>query len=378
MKKILLLLAFTASSALLSQSALNTYDSILSGNLQRKFRLYVPAIYNSNTPTPLIINMHGYGSNATQQAGYSNFYPIADTAGFIMVYPEGTFSNGLQYWNAGFGGTVNDVLFISNLIDSLKLIYNIDLDRVYSCGMSNGGIMSYYLSIYLSNRIAAIASVTGSMLNSWFSGTPNPPRPFPVMQIHGTSDATVPYNGDGTFTHVDSMVKKWRVYNNCNSTPVTTSVPNISTIDNSTATHYFYPNGSNGSTVELYKVQNGSHSWPGAYPFIANTNQDFKASVEIWRFFRQYTISQFFNTQSIKENVSGNYFSVYPNPAKDFIQIETGELCLKEVSIYDFSGKLILTATSNRLELTGFQRGLYLLIVETEKGRSAKKLLIEE
>lgn len=374
MKKILfaLLLLFSAHF-LTAQSGVTSYDSIISNGIYRKFSLYIPANYNANNSVPLVINLHGYTSSATQQAMYTNFMPIADTAGFILVHPEGTKANGQQFWNAGFGAPVNDVQFISNLIDSIKANYNVNLDRVYSCGMSNGGIMSYYLALNLSSRVTAIASVTGSMLNAWFPLTPNPARAFPVMEIHGTADGTVPYNGDGTFKHIDSIVKKWRQYNSCSTAPVTTSIANTNTSDNSTVTHYVYQNGTNGSSVELYKVLNGSHSWPGAPAFIPNTNQDFIASVEIWRFFRQYKTSQFLPSVNIPEIIHQNGIVLYPNPAQDRVNIRSDKNILN-IKLYDVTGKMIAEQSKTCIDVNAIPAGLYTIEITTAEGKFYKKL----
>jgi polyhydroxybutyrate depolymerase len=354
-----------------AQNGVTIVDSIKSNNIMRKFRLYVPNSYTGQA-VPLILNLHGYTSNSTQQQQYSNFMPIADTAKFLMVFPDGKAPAGNQYWNAGFGGIENDVLFMNDLIDSLDLFYNIDLLSVYSCGMSNGGIMSYYLACNLPNRIAAIASVTGSKLNVWSNCAPA--RPFPVMEIHGTSDATVPYNGNGTFAHIDSVVKKWRVHNNCNVAPITFSVPNISTTDNSTAVNYKYINGNSGATVELYKVFNGSHSWPGAFPVIANTNQDFNASVEIWRFFRQYKLNQFILNVAVQENSLKNNVKVYPNPVTEKLFVESvSEIKLK---VTDLLGKVIIAeSTTNTIDVSGLTVGIYFLNITNGTEQNVVKFI---
>ena len=171
-----------------SQQTIN--GSITHGGLTRTYILYVPASYSAGTPAPLVFNFHGYTSNATEQMFYGDFRPIADTAGFLLIHPMGTLDgSGQPYWNSGWGGTVDDIGFTSALIDSLSLTYSINQDRVFSTGMSNGGFMSYTLACELSDRIAAIASVTGAMnLNQ--SSTCNASHQMPVMEIHGTSYAT--------------------------------------------------------------------------------------------------------------------------------------------------------------------------------------------
>lgn len=362
-----------------SQSGITIYDSIVSGGLQRKFRLYVPNSYSASTAVPLILNLHGYTSNSVQQQLYANFMPLADTAKFLVVHPDGTTVSNNQYWNAGFGGTVNDVQFLSELIDTIMANYNIDVNSVYSCGMSNGGIMSYYLACNLSNRVAAIASVTGAMLNFWSTCTPNPSRPFPVMEIHGTADGTVPYNGDGTFYPTDSTVKKWRVYNNCNPTPITYSVPNINTSDNSTAVNYKYTGGTNGADVELYKVTGGSHSWPGGANVIANTNQDFSATVEIWRFFRKYKLNQFISNVGINELAYKNSdVKIYPNPTTNILKLEfvNNESVITSIEIADITGKLIKKENPSLLiNVNDLNEGVYFLTVKTISGSFYKKFV---
>jgi len=354
------------------QSGITVVDSIMSNNIMRKYRLYVPNIYTGSQSVPLILNLHGYTSNALQQQLYSNFMPIADTANFLMVYPEGKAPLGNQYWNAGFGGTENDVLFMSDLIDSLKLTYNIDLNSIYSCGMSNGGIMSYYLACNLPNRIAAIASVTGSMLNSWFTCAPS--RPFPIMEIHGTADGTVNYLGDATFAPIDSVVKKWSNHNNCNPAPTTFSVPNISLTDNSTALHYVYSGGTSGSSVELYKVIGGGHSWPGAFAFLANTNQDFRASVEIWRFFRKYKLGQFVPNVGLSENALSQNIKLFPNPVTEKLFIEG--LTEANVKVINLVGEMIIQKNNaNSIDVSSLNSGIYFLQITSGNTQSVIKFI---
>ncbi|MDX2172612.1 MAG: T9SS type A sorting domain-containing protein [Bacteroidota bacterium] len=361
-----------------SQSGVVHIDSILSGGLMRKYRLYVPNSYTSANPVPLVFNLHGYTSNASQQESYANFMPIADTAKFLVLSPDGTSQFGNQFWNAGFGYGPNDVQFISDLIDSVKLTYNIDLNSIYSCGMSNGGIMSYYLACNLPNRIAAIASVTGDMLNTWFTCAPS--RAFPIMEIHGTLDGTVPYNGDATFAPIDSVVKKWRIHNNCSVSPITFSVPNISMTDNSTAVNYKYIGGTNGSSVELYKVTGGSHSWPGALPVILNTNQDFKASVEIWRFFRQYKLNQFIPNVGIINNLNkDNSVLIFPNPASSFILIKSEITTIDFEILNDLGQKIYVdfnkNETSTTIDIRKLPEGIYFLKVNANHNLVSKRII---
>jgi polyhydroxybutyrate depolymerase len=292
MKKLILLIICLPLFTL-GQQTINA--SINHGGITRDYILYVPNSYVTGNQVPLVFNFHGYTSNATQQMWYGDFRAIADTAGFIIVHPEGTLDNsGATHWNVGWGGsTVNDINFTSTLIDSIASEYSINLDRVYSTGMSNGGFMSYQLACELSDRIAAIASVTGSMNPGWFNSC-NPSHPMPVMEIHGTADPTVLY------TTVPNIIDFWRGINNCNNTPVLTNMPDINIIDGCTAEHQIWENGSNGVAVEHYKIIDGEHSWPGA-PFPNGiTNQDINAAEKIWEFFNKYDINGLILPTNIK------------------------------------------------------------------------------
>lgn len=375
-KHILLSLLILTGFCINAQSGITYSDSIKSDNIFRKYRLYVPNSYTGQA-VPLVFNLHGYTSNASQQQLYTNFMPIADTAKFIMVLPEGTAPAAQQYWNAGFGPGANDVLLMSDLIDSLKLTYNIDNNCIYSCGMSNGGIMSYYLACNLPNRFAAIASVTGSMLNPWSTCVPN--RPFPVMEIHGTNDATVPYNGDATFAPIDSVVKKWRVYNNCNPIATNYSVPNINTTDGATAINYKYTGGTNGADVELYKVINGAHTWPGAFP-IGVTCGDFNASVEIWRFFRKYKLNMFLT--SVKENMIGSEVELFPNPTSGDVFIKLSGKKIAHYNITNLYGQELIKGNTSdetplRISTHELPQGVYFINVVCDNNLTITRKFIK-
>jgi len=293
MKKLLTLLICLPLFSL-GQQTINA--SITHGGLQRDYILYVPASYSSATAVPLVFNFHGYTSNANDQMWYGDFRAISDTAGFIIVHPMGTIDNtGATHWNVGWGGsTVDDIDFTEALMDDLIATYSIDNNRIYSTGMSNGGFMSYQLACELSDRIAAIASVTGSMNMGWFNSC-NPNHPMPVMEIHGTLDPTVSYNASSFTESIPDIMDFWANFNNCNNTPIVTNVPDINIMDGCTAEHQIWENGDNEATVEHYKIINGGHTWPGTVFASAGTNQDINASAEIWRFFSKYDINGLIN-----------------------------------------------------------------------------------
>jgi len=227
---------------------------------------------------------------------YTQMNLVADTAGFIVVYP-----NGKNNWNSGVGVNPNyptpiidDVGFINALIDTLSNHYtNIDLDRIYACGFSNGGFMANKLACQLSNRIAAVASVAGVIASS-VANTCNSLHTMPMLLIHGTADNTVPLNGATGWYSVDQTLNFWTDINNCDQAS-TVLLPDLIPTDGCTVEKTTYSNSSDDCKVIFYKVINGGHSWPGAvedYNWAGKKNMDINASVEIWNFFKDYKHNQ--------------------------------------------------------------------------------------
>lgn len=375
-------LAFFITLVTFLQAQTTIVDSIFMGGIYRTYRLYVPAIYTGTTARPLVFNLHGYTSNALAQQQYTLFEPIADTANFLMVLPQGTKDGSNQtFWNAGMSASlVNDKAFLSALIDSLDLTYNIDLNAVYSCGMSNGGFMSHTLACELGNRFTAVASVTGNIFTTQYGSNCHPTRPVPVMQISGTADGTVPYNGSAGVMPVDSVVKYWVTKNMCNPVASFSNVPNTNTGDGCTAEHYKYSGGLSGSSVELYKIIGGGHTWPGSPFVIGVTNQDFSASKEIWRFFRQYKLSLLTSViESEKENLN---LSLYPNPAKDVLKIsfERENDVVYSVDIIDVLGKEVVSENieAESITISNLHSGIYFITLKKSGVEIARQKFMKE
>ncbi len=331
----------------------------------RTYSYYVPASYSSGNPVPLILNLHGYGSSGTEQAYYTNFMPIADTANFIIVHPDGTYNPtdpSKRFWEFGAQGTnVDDFGFLEALIDTISFHYSINQNRIYSTGLSNGGYMSYYFACE-SNRFAAIASVAATMTVPMYNSC-NPNYPIPVMEIHGTNDAVVPYNGSFGNKNVEDVIDLWVSKNNCSTTPVVTQVPDTDPTDGATAENYLYTGGTNGHTVEFYKVTGGGHTWPGgtvSIPTLGNRCMDFNASIEIWRFFSQHNNPY---AEIHEEDLNSNHLSIYPNPTSGNVTIELEEVPQKSytIRVYDMQGRKVEQLTTHQqkvyLDLNSLQQG---------------------
>lgn len=289
----------------------------------REYLVHTPIGYSTDKDYPLIINMHGLGSSRSQQQLYSQFDRVADTAGVIMVYPQGLEANvqgQIQtHWNAGFGTGVDDVGFLTNMLDQIFIDYSVDEKKIYSTGMSNGGFMSYYLACRATDRVVAVASVTGSMTLSEYRGC-QPSEPIPAMQIHGTADLVVPFRGNPT---IDEVVEFWVDHNECDVMPTEEMIPDTDPNDNTTTTRIIYDGCENKGEVWYYVVDNGGHTWPGTFPvpLLGNTSGDFFASEHIWEFFKQFPA----NTTSI-DQVKFQDGKVYPNPAMDQIHVESANV----------------------------------------------------
>lgn len=375
MRNALLLFCFCLPLFSTGQQTINA--SIIHDGLQRDYILYVPAKYTPGTPVPLILNFHGYTSNAFEQMFYGDFRPIADTAGFIIVHPMGTVDLlGNTHFNVGWGtSTVDDLGFASDLIDTLSAAYSIDQDRIYSTGMSNGGFMSYLLACELSDRIAAIASVTGTM-NVNQPPMCSPTHPMPVMEIHGTADDVVPYEGNILFGTTPTAIAYWVSYDHCQTPPSITSIPDTDTADGCTAEHHVYVNGDNGSSVEHYKIIGGQHTWPGSAFGGVGTNQDIDASKEIWRFFSQYDIHGLINTSSTADEASINPVLVYPNPAGQYITVEISTGTPIPYHLTTMYGEPVVSGVlqmnKQQIDLASIPSGMYILNVGQEAFKIVK------
>jgi polyhydroxybutyrate depolymerase len=367
LKKGLVLASILLSFSCFSQQTIN--GTIVHDGIVRSYKLYIPSIYSGNTVVPLLFNFHGYTSNSNEQMFYGDFRNIADTANFLVVHPQGTLDNtNTTHFNVGWGGsTVDDVGFTEALIDSLSAAYSIDQNRIYAVGMSNGGFMSFQLACDLSAKIAAVGSVTGSMTPSTL-GDCNASHPMPIIQIHGTTDGTVPYNGSAGWTaSITNVLNHWATFNNCSPVPTVVNVPNTNTIDGSTVEKYTYENGDNCSEVVHYKVTNGQHTWPGSIFNFAGTNYDINASVEIWNFLSKYDIFGLIscNPANIDEQFGIVDFQIFPIPCSESIHVDLKIAESSLYEIYSLHGKLLksgfISLNSNEIDISDFQPQGYLL-----------------
>jgi polyhydroxybutyrate depolymerase len=248
--------------------------------------------------------------------------------------------------------------------------------------------MSYDLACYLNSRIAAIASVAGDMIESHDSAC-NPAHPTPVMEIHGAADSCVTWNGVAAqcltlqVIHclpIDTLIKHWVIRDNCSATPVFSNVPNNNWFDQCTAELYVYNGGTNGSKVELYKVIGGGHTWPGSGLVLSGgTCMDFNAAIEIWRFFRQYTLTSL--TTGTKETVVPveDLFTMYPNPNNGRFTLKVNGAA--QIKIINSLGQIINhtnTINKTNIDFVINDKGVYYLQLTTPKETAVLKIIVSD
>ena len=252
---------------------------------------YVSRPSNAVGSTPLIINMHGYGSNALEQRSYSGMDQFAHSQNITVVYPQG-FNNSWNVFTFWDASPYDDVEFIRSMIDDISENFSIDLNKVYACGMSNGGYMSYRLACDLSDKITAIGSVTGNFMlqNIDPNDCLDQDREIPIIHFHGTNDGVVNYyppSFDLSLT-VGESIDFWSDSNNL-------TLESLESI-NSNVEIYSYLNESSLTKFVHYKVYGGGHDWFGS-SWAANWG--FNTSEELVNFFLQYQLSDFINNQLV-------------------------------------------------------------------------------
>ena len=254
-------------------------EQLISSEQTRAYRLHIPAAYSSDKPAALILAFHGASSTSGEFESYSGFTRVSDREGFIVAYLQA--QGEYRFWNTTTGSDNQDILFARDVIKELESRCNIDPNRIYASGHSNGGGMANRLACDLSERIAAIGSVSGAY--RW-SETCSPTRPVPVLGVHGTDDTVIPYNGyqDGKLppmvygmvdTPIPQWASAWGARNGCDDEP--------SSADQSAqVTKEEWSHCRADAAVILYTIHGGGHSW----------TQAIDAAQVIWDFFAQHPL----------------------------------------------------------------------------------------
>jgi polyhydroxybutyrate depolymerase len=285
------LLVLVSAAASYSENR-TTGTIVTTAGQTREYLLHVPKMYDRTRPTPLVISMHGAGNWPSFQMALSQWNALADEQGFIVVYPAGT-GGGPKMWRQyGLetkGRLAPDVVFISELIDTLERSYNIDPARIYANGLSNGGGMTYALSCTLADKIAAFGPLASAFTEriDWCES------PAAVVAFHGTGDPITPYNGakmwlaPDPFPSIPDWIAGWARRNHCAPLPVDSAV-------NADVTRREYGGCAEGADTLLYTVKGAGHQWFGGTQgpewLLGPFSRSVDASRVMWEFYRQHPL----------------------------------------------------------------------------------------
>jgi len=274
-------------------------------NHERQYLIHLPPSFNNASKLPVIFAFHGGGGEYKRIIRYYNLNHLADENGFIVVYPNAVNKawsmNGVSSRVKKIDNSVDDVHFISSLLDYLIANYKADSNHVFCTGISRGGIFSLYLAWQLSDRITAIAPVCASIPQA-IADAYSFKHQTPVLLINGTEDPLVSYNGGpgkmnapnvgsekANMLPTEDLVNKIAILNSCHTKPVVVDLPDKDPNDGCNAIQYDYP--CDKGEIEFIKVMHGGHTWPGGFQYlpkamIGKVCNDFRAEEKILAFFK--------------------------------------------------------------------------------------------
>lgn len=351
------------------------YDTLHYDGIDRTYLIHVPSSYDGGSAVPLVLALHYAGGSASTFETMTGFSEKADSNDFIVVYPNGIggFWNGGNCCGSAMEDTVDDVGFISALIDTITENYNIDSTRIFATGFSNGSIMCYRLAAELADKIAAIAAASGQMMLDEC----NPVRAVPIMHLHALDDAAVPYEGGFAsgynFPPVDSVIDVWVEINNCETEPDTIVNSGSLMVRKWTAL-------SSNADIFVYTTPTGGHSWLTSIP----------ATDSIWDFFDAHPldpstgIDDDDNPDAVKDFILRQN---YPNPfiSSTVISFSLSQPQKVVLKVFDQLGKEIAVLLDEEVgagehtvtfDSGNLPNGVYFFRIEAGTFIDAKKLVI--
>jgi len=248
------------------------------GNV-RSYRVHVPPAWTGASPAAVVIDIHGWTSNAAQQQALSGLRAVSDREGFFVVWPQGL--NNL--WNAGTccgNPGLDDVGFLRAVVDAVAAEGNVDRRRVYATGLSNGGAMSHKLACEASDVFAAAAPMAFPLPYSNLSQC-QPARPIPILMVMGLTDALIPYNG-GSFGSAPATFARWRDLHGCGGTP------ELAPHGQGYCETFTAAMCDSGREVSLCSIV--AQAFPGQFfdGHLLYLNADLNLAEEAWRFLSQF------------------------------------------------------------------------------------------
>src|SRR5579885_1383703 len=261
-----------------------SYPAVSRGHTTRTYIVHIPAMYKADHPEAAVLVFHGHGGNASDTDASSGFSQLAEQRGFIAVSPQGLLDDdGLPFW-ASIGPIdygMDDALFVSDLLTKLQADFCVDPHRIYATGFSNGGGMSGFLACKLAMRIAAFAPISGNYYD--LPGGCHPGRAVPILEIHGTADSIVPYQGISPdenptwpLPSIPHWLQDWATRDGCAKGPITfLQKPGVTGMQ--------WANCQSNAAVVHYRIEGGGHDVP-------STLGDHSTVATIWDFFQAHPL----------------------------------------------------------------------------------------
>jgi polyhydroxybutyrate depolymerase len=262
-------------------------ETVSQAHQARLFLLHIPANYQATHAYPLVLNFPGHGSSAAGQERVSGFSHLADQASFLVAYPQGLVgADGKTGWNTGPGNYshANDLAFTAAILTHIQSQVCVNRRRIYATGFSNGGGMTQVLACRMTAPFAAFAMVSAGIHP--VVGGCHPSRAIPLLEIHGTADRVVPYNGNALNDlepPVSQTLANWAAFDRCASQPVI-SFPQTQVVVER------WQDCRAGTAIVHYRLIGGVHIWPrpGIEPGI--DGHSINATAIIWNFLSTYTL----------------------------------------------------------------------------------------
>ncbi|MBD8880464.1 esterase [Rhodanobacter sp. 7MK24] len=280
----------------------NTLYTLRAGGLERSYLVHMSP-GNADSPRPLLLVFHGGGGTARGMPRFTHLDEIADREGMIVVYPQGVD----RHWNDGRDSIkrkVDDVGFVRALLDDMESNFAVDRSRIYAAGISNGAIFVERLACDMSDRIAGIAAVAGTLARD-YQPQCQPQHPVSVVQFDGTADPIVPYAGGevanfgghgegGPVLSVDATTAFWARMDGCPAAGAPALLPPEAPLDPTRVFRSQWRSCRDGRAVVLYSIQEGGHTWPGGPQYlpkfiVGRVSRQIDASETMVRFFLDHS-----------------------------------------------------------------------------------------
>jgi len=299
----------------------SVFPDVASGNysktfthdgIEREYLVHVPLGYDADVATPLVLNLHGGGGLIESAQKGSRMEESSDESGYIVVFPQShTSVDGGRRWNNGVNtreqdkqGTADDIGFLGRVLDEVEAGYNVDSNRIFATGISNGGSMTYRIACAMADRIAAVAVVSGYLIGD----DCHPARPISLLHFHGLADPLVTFdagptppgapvpkkmkNPGGIYMPVPETIDYFADLNSCSTNAK-------ATFQKGAALCTTHSSCAQDSEVTLCTISDGGHTWPGgAHPvdgsgykaIVGKLSTDISANDVMWEFFKRHPL----------------------------------------------------------------------------------------